>query len=505
MLNALKWATASNIINEALVGAITLLLAIVLSPEEFGTVALVFVLIAFVQPFLGFGFSTALVQSQSLEQIHLNSVFWLNLGAGLLLAIIVAAGAGAWAGFFELPDLRWMVISTSLVIPLQGISVVQTALLQRRMDFRALAIRTNSATAIAGIVGIMAAIQGYGAWALIAQYLVRELSSTLLVWRLSDWRPSMEFRLSAAGELWPFAGKSLIGQFGTFVQNNADGLVIGALLGPAPLGLYRFADRLVEMNLKVFPRAMQAVSLSHFSRLQHDAAALNEQFLLGARLTTLVTFPALAFLAGSATIILGAIGKQWIDAGPALQALAALGAVKAVLIFAGPTLQAMSRPGLVSAAVWMGVVANIVAVIVATGASSGLSDGTRIALVAGLRTAIFSLGVSPLLLYHVTKTTALHPYSLWLSVRPAIVISAIIYLSQSMLHWLGVWDFVGDLRIAVGLSVLVSGAVWLAYLRLADPKGWGYILRAFAELSSVRQRAKNARFSILKPSAGDPK
>jgi PST family polysaccharide transporter len=337
-----------------------------------------------------------------------------------------------------MPDLQPMVIALSAIMPIEGFSVVQMALLQRRMQFKSLAIRDNVATAVGGVTGVTMAFCGFGGWALVFQHIARELTSVVTLWKISDWRPGFEFRFSSIRELANYSTKTLLGRLGSFAQNSTDSILIGVLLGPVALGLYRLANRLVEMNLMFLPRAIQIVSLPHFSKFQSDLPELNRNFLFASHLNSIVTFPSLAFLAGASSVILKAIGPQWSDAVTVLQILSLIGISKTIILLIGPLLQAVSRAGTHSFNVWTLAISNGLAVLAAAFLFSHKTDEQQIVAVAAFRTAVF-LGIfTPLLLWQAKRATALSVYGLLGALSPAIMTSSIVYVGQFLYTSLGI-------------------------------------------------------------------
>jgi PST family polysaccharide transporter len=488
LLHAVTWSSLSNVINEITVAAVTFVLAALLRPDQYGTVAMAYLYVIFIQMLVGFGFSTALVQRKELKAIHVNSVFWLNLSTGLAFAAVAILLSGWWSRINHMPDLRPIIVVLSALIPIESLSIVQVALLQKQMDFKGLAIRGNVGTAVGGAAGITLATLGYGVWALVGQQIAAELARVLLLWRISHWRPAFAFQWSAIKELSGYAGKTFLGQIGGFFQNQSDSLLIGVLVGPTALGLYRLADRLVEMNLKFLPRAMQIVSLPHFSRLQHDRDELNKSFLFNCHLCGITTFPAMGFLAGASAVTLAAIGKQWTSAATVLQILALIGISKVILLFVGPLLQALSRPGIHSFNVWTLVAANSLAVCLAVGLFSHAPGERQIIWVAAIRTIVFIGIFTPLLLWQAKRASGLSLLSLLKVLWPAMVITLIVAASQWLFHRLGLWTPIHNRYAALMATALVAFLIWLLCVYLFDQEAFRYLRLALEKARQVLSR-----------------
>src|SRR5713226_1851304 len=134
LLHAVAWSSLSNVINEITMAAVTFVLAALLRPDQYGAVAMAYLYVIFIQMLQVFGFSTALVQRKELKEIHVNSVFWLNLSSGLAFAAVAILLSGWWSRINHMPDLRPVIIVLSALIPIESLSIVQVALLQKQMD-----------------------------------------------------------------------------------------------------------------------------------------------------------------------------------------------------------------------------------------------------------------------------------------------------------------------------------------------------------------------------------
>src|SRR4051812_14255219 len=181
-LNALKWAYSANWGEKAFSSVFTFALAAMLGPRDFGVVSIALIYIAFIQMLLNQGLLAALVQKKNLEASHLDTVFWTNLAFSLSLAGISILLSGWWGRVNHLPELGFVISALSVCIPIEGLAIVQVAVLQRDMDFKSLALRTNASVVLGGVVGVVMALAGYGIWALVAQQIVKDILALLLLW-----------------------------------------------------------------------------------------------------------------------------------------------------------------------------------------------------------------------------------------------------------------------------------------------------------------------------------
>lgn len=350
---ALPWAyamTGGRMITTLLV---SLLLARLLGPTAFGLIAMANVYIFFVEMLVRQGLVAAIIQRPALTREHMDTAFWMITA---VIAVLIPASIGLspfWADINQTPDLQPVILGLSPVLALKGLAVVQEAQMRRRLDYRVLALRTNLAVALGGLAGIVSALMGAGVWALVVQQLVTGTVEVVVLWRVSDWRPSRRFDRVAARELLGFSAFSGVAGLGVFLDQRMDALMIGLFFGPAAAGLYRLAVRLADTLTMAVGGALQSVSLPELSRFTSDQDAFNRRTGEILRLTAVVTVPFFAVLALVARPLLTLLGPDWGPAVIALQVLCLLGVVQVFTNLVGPILQAAGRPGVLALFAWI--------------------------------------------------------------------------------------------------------------------------------------------------------
>lgn len=358
----------------------TFVLARLLGPTAFGVAALAILYVLFVKMLLNQGLPAAIIQRHDLDPRHLDSAFWLGLAASGALTLVSVALAGWWSSVNDAPQLRGVVIALSVLIPIQALALVQEAVVRRAMDFKSLALRSNVSTVVGGIAAVAAAVAGAGVWALVVQQVVTEVLGLAFLWRLSPWRPSRRYSSAHARELLRFSTGSFLATVGVFVNNRADTLLVGLFFGPAVVGLYRLAARLVETAVDLTVRALQAVMLPFLSRLQHDHDQLGRQTVRVVHASAVIAFPPLALLAVSSGTVTAVLGPEWRQASIPITVLCIAGAMRALSLFIAPVLQAVGRPHLFAAFTWTSAAASAATLLVA--GTLAPSQGPRDQLVA---------------------------------------------------------------------------------------------------------------------------
>ena len=350
--HALKWAYVATFGQRGIVLLLTFVLAAILGPEDFGTVAMAIAYIIFIEMFVAQGMGAAIIQRKDLSREHLDSVFWLIVAASIVLCGVSVLLSPWWAAVNRLPELASVITFLSLSVPIKGLTVVQEALLQRAMDFRSLALLRGAALVIGGAVGVTMAFSGYGVWALVGQQLVGSALTTAVMWKVSDWRPRLFFSWRRARELFGFSGGMFASQLGVYTASQSDAILMGLFFGPVAVGLYRLATRLMEAVLDIGTRSIQTVALPHFCSLQDDAPRLRAAVLSCIRLSATITIPAMALLALASDELMLLVGEKWAPASGVLKIVVFIGMAKALTLFTGPALLAKGRSKTVAALIW---------------------------------------------------------------------------------------------------------------------------------------------------------
>jgi O-antigen/teichoic acid export membrane protein len=339
------WSLVSSLAPAALGLIVFLATSRVLAPAEFGVVAFAASIATIGLAVAPAGFREALIQRQNITPVHLDTVFWLCLGASGLIyaglcvaAPFIAAGAGQGELVALIPFISARVIFDMA-------AAVPNALLVRTMSFRMLALRTTVASLVAAAVCIGLLWLGFGLWALAASQLAVSVTTCIGAMVAARWRPRLEFDWRALVELRSF------GLFSTgnhlLATISIDQILIGALLGPAWLGLYSFSRRIFQIMTDLLSGALNLVSYSLLASMQGEPAKLRNAYLLGTFATSIIAFPVFAGLALVARdLIPFAFGDQWVEAVPVVQAFCVLGLLTAIGILQASLIRSQGQADL---------------------------------------------------------------------------------------------------------------------------------------------------------------
>ena len=328
-VSGIGWSGAARLVSQAMNFAITVILARLLTPEDFGLIGMIVVFLGFASLFGEFGFGAALVQRKRLEQRHLSSIFWMNLGVSFVLAWIVAALSPLLSWLYSEPRLTPIALIIALSLFLGSIEVVPRAVLERSMEFRRLALVETTSVLISGGLAIGLALAGFGVWSLVWQLLSLTTARAIGVALASNWNPRFRFDWSAVRELIGFSG-NLVGfrAFNYWVR-NADNLLIGKFLGSEALGIYSRAYGVMLLPVRDVASVLDRVLFSALSRLQDDRGRVKSIYLRAIGGVALITVPVMvSLLVVSENFVLALFGPRWEAMVPILQILCAVGLIQ---------------------------------------------------------------------------------------------------------------------------------------------------------------------------------
>ena len=343
----------------------TVVLARLLSPQDFGLVAMVAPLLTFMGFFRDLGLSTATVQQAEINHAQVSTLFWVNVGLSATLMLTAFALSPLVGMFYRRPEAVWLTGAYGVNCLLTGLSIQHMALLRRQMAFGSLAVINLSAGIVGLLAGILAAVAGWGCWALVAMTLVNSLVSLGAVWWLCSWRPGRPARGSGVRPMLRFGGFLTGGNLAYFLSSNLDTFAIGRWLGAVPLGNYNRANQLFLVSLQQLSSPLAAVAIPALSRLQNEPERYRSAFLKALQALTLGTVPlACILIAGGDAIALLLLGPQWIEAATLVRILAVAGLLMPVSGAVSWLLISQGRGGTLMKWSMASVVITLLAVVV---------------------------------------------------------------------------------------------------------------------------------------------
>lgn len=292
---------------------VMIVMARILTPADYGLVAMLTIFIAVSQSLVDSGFSQALIRKQDRTETDNSTVFFFNIAVGFGLYAVLFFCAPLIAKFYDEPILVPLMRVISLSVVVNSLVVVQRALLTVRLDFKTQAKASLTAAIVSGAVGISMAYTGFGVWAIVWLHVTHIIVNTALLWLQSHWRPSLLYSWISFREMFGFGSKLAISGVINTLYGNIFKLVIGKVFKASDLGYYSRAHGFAELPSQTLTTVIQRVTYPALCTIQDDDERLKDVYRRFLRMSAFVIFPMMAALAAlSKPVILVFLNQQWL-------------------------------------------------------------------------------------------------------------------------------------------------------------------------------------------------
>lgn len=427
-ISSVKWSTLTEIVSRAIFPITFVILARILTPEDYGLVAIAQVTISFCKLFWDAGLQKALIQTKESIEEAANVVFWTNLVLGIVIYALIFFTASLLAAFFKSPAAAPVLQILGLQVVIGSASTVQRGLMLRNFKFKLLFWARLSTVAIPAAIAIPMACGGYGVWALVTSSLVGSMINCLVLWLGSSWHPSFHLNTEVAKSMFRFGSwivlDSLIGWF----IRQGDKVALGRYLPVKDLGIYRTGSNLVDIAFGFVLNPILPILYPAFSAIHSEKRELINLFYKANKIAMSLALPVGAGIACVATPLVALVlGEKWKGVEIVLMGLGPQMAI-GWLIAANPEVyRAVGRPdiqtkiGVVSVPLYVFMYFLI--------APFGLTAFVLARL--GL-----TLVILPLHVFVAVKLLNVSPFYLWKIGRPIILSTIIMVFSVRGLDWI---------------------------------------------------------------------
>lgn len=299
---------------------VSIVLARILTPEDYGTIALVTVFTAILQVFVDSGLGTALIQKKDADDLDFSSVFYFNFCVCIVLYIGMFIAAPYIALFYEDSTLTSVIRILSLTLVISGVKGIQQAYVSRNMLFKRFFFSTIGGTLFSAILGIVMACAGFGVWALVAQQLSNAAIDTLILWITVKWRPKRTFSWKRLKSLLVFGWKLLVSALLDTAYNNLRNLIIGKMYSSTDLAFYNQGDKFPKVVVTNINTSIDSVLLPTMSSVQDNRERVKQMTRRAIKTSTYVMAPFMMGLAFCAEpIVKLVLTDKWIPCVPFLR------------------------------------------------------------------------------------------------------------------------------------------------------------------------------------------
>ena len=443
-IKGVGWSTIDNVAQYGVTFVVSIVLARLLSPDDYGLLGLIAIFTAVCGTLINAGFTTALIRKKDATDDDYNTVFIVNLGMSLLLYGIIFFCSPLIADFFQREELVWLTRVSSLGMIVGALSLVQQTRLTKRIDFKSQTKITIVASISSGIIGIALALMKFGVWALVAQALSSQLIRTVLLWHVNKWIPQLNFSKKSFHELFGFGWKMMVSGVIDTVWKELNQFVVGKFYSPATLGQYTRAKHFSQLLSSNLTSVVQRVTYPVLSNIQDDKQRMVNAYRRIIKTTMFVTAISMFFLGAiSEPLLYCLIGPKWHEAATYLPLICVVGSTYPLHAINLNMLQVQGRSDL-----FLGL--EIIKKIIATGP-------LLIGAFVGIFPMLWASVIVNIIAYFLNSyyTGKLLGYSSWMQIKdvaPSYGIAAIVAFSVYFLKYLPISNWIIlPLQIVFGL------------------------------------------------------
>lgn len=322
VVNKVLWSSFEKISQQGIQFVVGIIMARLLTPEDYGLVGMVMVFISFSMLFVDGGLTTALIAKKDSSEKDYNTVFLFNIGVSLTIYILLFLGAPLIASFYGIDKLVSIIRVLSIVVIISSLSAIQFTQLNIRMEFKELALVSVPAVIIAGICGIISAYSGFGVWSLVVYQLVLVSTRLFIVVVINRWMPNFIFNTESFRELFGFSSKLLASSIIDKIYMNAFPLVIGKFFSSEVLGIYSRGEQFGKMPVGITGDVLNRVTLPYMSSIQDDNLKLKDLYRKYILTSSFVIFYILVLVVVCAKpLVLVLLTEKWLEVVPIMQLL----------------------------------------------------------------------------------------------------------------------------------------------------------------------------------------
>lgn len=321
-VKGVAWTTLNQGLNLGIGFVIGIILARLLSPSDYGMLAMIAVFNAIAFAFMNSGFGNALIRKPDLTENDNTTAFCFNVVAGAVMYGIIWLIAPWVSEFYDKPLLTPLLRAEGLLLIISSFKIVQNTQLSRALNFKAKAIINVASLVLSGALGVIAAYRGFGVWALVIQHLSAGVISLILLWIMSPWRPHGKWSNASLKYLWGYGSKLLASGLIDKIYANIYPIIIGKFYSAADLGQYTRAGHYSGLPSHTLTGVLQQVTFPVLSQIQEDTKRLGDGYRRMLRVIVFVVFPVMIGMAALAyPLVVALVTEKWAECVPYLRIL----------------------------------------------------------------------------------------------------------------------------------------------------------------------------------------
>lgn len=482
VIGGLAWTSVARIGQQFGWFITTVILARLLTPADFGLIAMIAVFNAIASTFVDSGFSESLIQKQDVDDVDTSSIFYFNIAVAVALWFVLLGIAPYVGRFYSQPELGQLLPWTGLSIILGAFGLVQRKLLTKELKFAADLKATWASIVVGASLAIACAIAGFGVWSLVIKIVATQATYSAALWYLHPWRPKLCFDVERLSRHFPFSSKLLAVKLVDSLFDNIYLIVIGKYYSVDQLGHYRQADSMKQIPVFGFAYSLNRVLFPVFSRIQFERDRIARALRASFKTTCILIAPLMATLIATADplipLVLG--GDKWRPAIPLFQLLCIVGAFFPVQAANRNVLKAIGRMDLF---LRMTIVTKVLLVLTIL---CTLPFGIYTMIWGHIGHSIVSFFINA---WYTGQLFRYGPYAQMIDAIPPILIATVVGFSANTIGSLGfsndIWRLLTQFVVAGVLYLCCIGCVYFSALRILWREHASKLSKRFIKVSNT--------------------
>lgn len=320
IVHSFFWKLLERFGSQAISMFVTILLARILLPSEYGIIAILVVFIDLANVIIDGGLNTALIQKRNADNVDFSTILYVSIGLALIIYILLFLGAPWIAQFYDNSLLSPVLRVLGINLFFNSFNAIQRAYISKYMLFKKLFYCTLGSTLLSGVVGLAMAYQGYGVWSLVGQLVVNQFATTLIMWFTIKWRPIPVFSFLRFKRLFDFGWKIFLANLIIVVYEDVRSLIIGKVYQPVTLAFFDRGKQLPGLMMTNVNISLQTILLPAFANIQDDPQRVKQMTKRSIELTNFVIMPLLVgLLVAAKPFVLLLLTEKWLGVVPFIQ------------------------------------------------------------------------------------------------------------------------------------------------------------------------------------------
>lgn len=464
IINGLVWKFGERIIAQGVSFIISLVLARLLLPDQYGVVSLILVFINIANVFVSDGLGAALVQKKESSQKDFSTMFFCSLILSIVLYAFIFVFAPIIAAFYQKPEIVIIIRVMALQLPLSAVKTIQHAYVSKKMLFKKFFFSTLGGTLVSGVIGIIMALNGAGVWALVEQYLVNSLIDMLVLFATVGWRPSLDFDINSAKAMFSYSSKLLAASLINTIYNESRNLVIGKRYTESDLAYNSKGSQFPALLINNINTSISSVLFPAMSQVHDDNNRVKEMTRMSMQISSYIIFPIMIGLSVvGQPLIRVLLTEKWLPCVPFLQIYCIYWMFQPCLTANNEALKAVGRTDI---CLKLEIIKKVIgfSLIIITMRISVMALALSNVVFAFISTVLNMIPNKKILDYGVIEQ--------FLDLSPAFLISLCMGIAVYAVKFLLLNDY-----ITIFLQILVGVIVYIGLSVVVKPNPYRYLLR----------------------------